>query len=159
MTGNGTSGNGHPANSLPAPASSIGAGASPPAAADTKPKKELPKAFEAKKFKKGQSGNPAGAKPGTIQAPSAITAILTAPSPRDKRMTNLAEWQEIAKARARKGDWRGAEILFNKWAPDQRIPDVEVGGPGGGNVNLTLNAFERALKETSPGGRPSFEDD
>lgn len=167
MAGNGSaSGNGHSAESLPAPAPPPGAGA-PPASANPRPvNKKTGKpltdkqieVLERNKLKPGQTGNKNGRPKGSISAATSIQAILSGPSPKNKKLSNLAEWQEIAKERARKGDWRGAELFFNKWAPDQRIPDV-VGGERGVGVEVNLNNYERMIAETepAPGDRPSFD--
>lgn len=149
-------GNGHSPESPKVPGSSPGGPGTSPAPTV---EKKIPPALEKNKYKPGQSGNPKGRKPGTIVAANAIHTILTAPAPRDKRMSNLAEWQEIAKARARKGDWRGAEILFNKWAPDLKIPDQVSPDGAAGGVDLTLNLYERMVTQTEPrvSDRPSFD--
>ncbi len=154
QAGNGSSGNGHGADSPMAPVSSPGGTG---AGAATNAKKPLPEALEKNKFKPGESGNKKGRPKGSISAPHAIHAILSGPSPKAKKLSNLAEFMEIAKARARKGDWRGAEIIFNKWAPDLRIPDTV---EGSGGVHLNLNQYEQFIEQTEPksrGDRPSFD--
>ena len=82
---------------------------------DSRKRKGMPMG---QRFPKGKSGNLKGRPPGSISAPHAIHAILTGPAPKAKKLSNLAEFNEIAKARARQGDWSGAGILFDKWAPD-----------------------------------------
>lgn len=147
-------GNGHSTEPHKVPGPTPGGPGTPPAPVA---EKKIPEALEKNKFKPGQSGNPKGRKPGTIVAANAIHTILTAPLPRDKRLTHLAEFIEIAKKRARVGDWRGAELIFNKWAPDLRIPD-QVQGAGGVSVDVNLNNYEQMIAATEPqASRPVFD--
>lgn len=158
MQDGGGNGNGHRA-----PVSSPGGTGAvpPPANGNGHAKQVLPPALEANKYPKGKSGNPAGRPKGSVSAPNAIHAILSAKTSKHSRMSHLEDFMQIAKARSRKGDHVLTCAILNKWAPDLRIPDVESGGGSGGNVNLTLNAFERALQESAPtpaSDRPTFEE-